>query len=129
MSTNQFTGNATQPQCNRKFCQFNKDQYCISTNIPGQPKTNWVSMSTGRISAGHMMCSKGRISLFSQIISKIIVSKDCISLQTRHLEFEIRYLHSKLPNIRQFKSIFGIFVVLLISLGRNIIKFFTYKVK
>ena len=29
MSKNQFTGTATQPQCNRKFCQFNKDQYCI----------------------------------------------------------------------------------------------------
>ena len=27
MSKNQFTGTATQPQCNRKFCQFNKDQY------------------------------------------------------------------------------------------------------
>ena len=24
---NQFTGTATQPQCNRKFCQFNNDQY------------------------------------------------------------------------------------------------------
>ena len=30
MSKNQFTGTATQPQCNRKFCQFNKDQYCKS---------------------------------------------------------------------------------------------------
>ena len=28
MSKNKFTGTATQPQCNRKFCQFNKDQYC-----------------------------------------------------------------------------------------------------
>ena len=28
MSKYQFTGTATQPQCNRKFCQFNKDQYC-----------------------------------------------------------------------------------------------------
>jgi len=28
MSKNQFTGTATQPQCNRKFCQFNKEQYC-----------------------------------------------------------------------------------------------------
>ena len=28
MSKNQFTGTATQPQRNRKFCQFNKDQYC-----------------------------------------------------------------------------------------------------
>ena len=28
MSKNQFTGTATQPQCNRKFCQFNNDQYC-----------------------------------------------------------------------------------------------------
>jgi len=28
MSKNQFTGTATQPQCNRKFCQLNKDQYC-----------------------------------------------------------------------------------------------------
>ena len=26
---NQFTGTATQPQRNRKFCQFNKDQYCM----------------------------------------------------------------------------------------------------
>ena len=29
MSKNQFTGIATQPQCNRKFGQFNNDQYCI----------------------------------------------------------------------------------------------------
>ena len=28
MSKNQFTGTATQPQRNRKFCQFNNDQYC-----------------------------------------------------------------------------------------------------
>ena len=30
MSKNQFTGTATQPQRNRKFCQFNNDQYCIT---------------------------------------------------------------------------------------------------
>ena len=29
MSKNLLT--ATQPQCNRNFCQFNKDQYCIGT--------------------------------------------------------------------------------------------------
>ena len=29
MSKNQLTGTATQPQCNCKYCQFNKDQYCI----------------------------------------------------------------------------------------------------
>ena len=28
MSNNKCTGTATQPRCNRKFCQFNKDQYC-----------------------------------------------------------------------------------------------------
>ena len=27
MSKNQFTGTATQPQRNRKLCQFNKNQY------------------------------------------------------------------------------------------------------
>ena len=31
MSKYQFTGTATQSQCNRKFCQFNKDQYCNKT--------------------------------------------------------------------------------------------------
>ena len=30
---NQFTGTATQPQRNRKFCQFNNDQYCITIDI------------------------------------------------------------------------------------------------
>ena len=31
MSKNQFTGTvALQPQCNRKVCQFNKNQYCMS---------------------------------------------------------------------------------------------------
>ena len=30
MSKNQFTGAATQPQRNRKFCQFNNDQYCMT---------------------------------------------------------------------------------------------------
>ena len=33
MSKNQFTGTATQQQCNRKFCQFNNDQYCTSVRI------------------------------------------------------------------------------------------------
>ena len=33
MSKNQFTGTATQPQRNRKFCQFNKDQYCINDEV------------------------------------------------------------------------------------------------
>ena len=35
MSKNQFTGTPTQPQCNRIFCQLNKDQYCTihSDNI------------------------------------------------------------------------------------------------
>ena len=28
MSKNQFTGTTTQPQRNRNFCKFNKDQYC-----------------------------------------------------------------------------------------------------
>ena len=28
MSKNKFTGTATQPQRNRKLCQFNQDQYC-----------------------------------------------------------------------------------------------------
>ena len=28
MSKNQFTGKITQPQRNRKVCQFNNDQYC-----------------------------------------------------------------------------------------------------
>ena len=28
MSKNQFTGTATQLQCNHKFCQFKNDQYC-----------------------------------------------------------------------------------------------------
>jgi len=32
MSKNQFTGTATQPQRNRKFCQFNNDQYCNNEN-------------------------------------------------------------------------------------------------
>jgi len=27
MSKDQFTGTATQPQCNHNFCQFNKDQF------------------------------------------------------------------------------------------------------
>ena len=31
MSKNQFTGTAAQPQCNRKLCQFNNDQYCNGT--------------------------------------------------------------------------------------------------
>ena len=33
MSKNQFTGTATQLQRNRKFCQFNKDQYCIRIQL------------------------------------------------------------------------------------------------
>ena len=33
MSKNQFTRTATQPQRNRKFCQFNKDQYCTEHKL------------------------------------------------------------------------------------------------
>ena len=29
MPKNQIKGTATQPQCNRKLCKFDKDQYCI----------------------------------------------------------------------------------------------------
>ena len=37
MSKNQFTGTATQPQRNRKFCQFNKNQYCtLLADLPNQ---------------------------------------------------------------------------------------------
>ena len=31
MSKHQFTGTATLPHHNRKFCQFNNDQYCTMT--------------------------------------------------------------------------------------------------
>ena len=40
MSKNQFTGTATQPQRNRKICQFNKDQYCMSGRFWTIPKYN-----------------------------------------------------------------------------------------
>ena len=45
MSKNQFTGTATQPQYNRKFCQFNKDQYCmiLTKNKNGH---KWVNLAT-----------------------------------------------------------------------------------
>ena len=36
MSKNQFTGSATQPQRNRKLCQFNKVQYCMAKIAPNQ---------------------------------------------------------------------------------------------
>ena len=34
MSNNQFTGTAMQLQRNRKFCQFNNDQYCTPYIYP-----------------------------------------------------------------------------------------------
>ena len=34
MSKNQLTGSATQPQRNRKLCQFNNDQYCKQVTRP-----------------------------------------------------------------------------------------------
>ena len=36
MYKNQFTGTATQPQCNRIFRQFNNNQYCTCT-------AKWIS--------------------------------------------------------------------------------------
>ena len=39
MSKNQCTGTATQPQCNRKFCQFNNDQYCIDEHAGQEVKS------------------------------------------------------------------------------------------
>ena len=33
MSKNQFTGTATQPQCNRMICQFKKDQNCTCISM------------------------------------------------------------------------------------------------
>ena len=41
MSKNQFTGTATQPQCNRKFCQFNKDQYCTYNSFAKKYTNHW----------------------------------------------------------------------------------------
>ena len=43
MSKNQFTGTATQPNCNRKFCQFNNDQYCICRFILAVVRRFWKS--------------------------------------------------------------------------------------
>ena len=45
MSTNQFTGTATQPQCNRKFCQFNKDQYCNTMYISSNT-FEWIQIKS-----------------------------------------------------------------------------------
>ena len=45
MSKNQLTGTATQPQRNRKFCQFNKDQYCIYIRETGA-KTRYNTEAT-----------------------------------------------------------------------------------
>ena len=38
MSKIKFTGTAPQPQRNRKFCQFNNDQYCnyVATMLQGK---------------------------------------------------------------------------------------------
>ena len=33
MPKNKFTGIATQPQRNRKLCQFNKDHYCTTSKM------------------------------------------------------------------------------------------------
>ena len=46
MSKNQFTGTATQPQCNRKFCQFNKDQYCNNRHLRYSTKLKSVEKIT-----------------------------------------------------------------------------------
>ena len=43
MSKNQFTGAAMQPQRNRKFCQFNKDQYCM---FPAISSLHYASYET-----------------------------------------------------------------------------------
>ena len=55
---NQFTGNETHPQCNRKFCQFNKEQYCITVkpypsshdkSIINSMQTAWIRMGRLRL--------------------------------------------------------------------------------
>ena len=49
MSKKQITGTARQLQCNRKFCQFNKDQYCN-----GLRKGNLTSSAKTRHMKGHL---------------------------------------------------------------------------
>ena len=42
ISKHQFSGTPTQPQCNREFCQFNKDQYCITLIVLQRRKTQSI---------------------------------------------------------------------------------------
>ena len=49
MSKNQFTGTATQPQHNRKLCQFNKD-----STVPLTPDRN-INLLRKMLSASELM--------------------------------------------------------------------------
>ena len=50
MYKNQFTGSATEPQRNRKLCQFNNDQYCNNTNMSAKDKIQHIDIEQARYS-------------------------------------------------------------------------------
>ena len=55
MTKKQFTGTTT--QCNRNFCQFNKDQYCNSASTPKDSMTTEKVNTTSLFEKGyHFFC-------------------------------------------------------------------------
>jgi len=71
MSKNQFTGTATQPQCNRKFCQFNSDQAPVSQTVSNSDSSsthalkNPVSKKEGKIHTNNHCQLNDRITISS----------------------------------------------------------------
>ena len=86
MSKNQFTGTATQPQRNRKFCQFNRDQYCNQTGGLLKKVLNNTSTNTN-------VCVKFRIHQVRSFGSNLAVN----IWWRHHLTQDINYKHCTDP--------------------------------
>ena len=77
MSKNQFTGTATQPQRNRKCCQFNKDQYCTPWCPPSSLSRRLVYYSCIHYMCWCVVCSRDHTDIVQE---SLLLLPDCYSI-------------------------------------------------
>ena len=76
-----MTGTTTQPQRNRKFCQFKKDQYC---NLPELDRNRLVTGSYANLIICINICSPirgGELYIFSAKLFFILLYEKRLFLQ------------------------------------------------
>ena len=78
MSKNKFTGTATQLQRNRKFCQFNKDQYRTSCLSKQGVSKSVPFMTTNRLSK-RVVAKSMHLLTTSRLLIKVSLKENAIA--------------------------------------------------